>query len=127
MVIKKIFFKQLYIIFNHFIFHNIYLIFAIFYFKMDKDTTEFYERLRLELNNNTSWPTKYLFKFIVPNDQYKIDKVENAFNNMGAVIETKHSKMGKYTSISIHVQMQDAQNIIDKYLEVSTVEGIISL
>ena len=81
----------------------------------------------MELNNNTSWPTKYLFKFIVPNDQYKIDKVENAFNNMGAVIDTKQSKTGKYTSISINVQMQNAQNIIDKYLEVSTVEGIISL
>jgi putative lipoic acid-binding regulatory protein len=94
---------------------------------MDKKTTEFYERLRLELNNNTSWPTKYLFKFIVPNDQCKIDQVENAFNNMGAVIDTKRSKTGKYTSISIQVQMQDAQNIIDKYLEVSTVEGIISL
>jgi putative lipoic acid-binding regulatory protein len=94
---------------------------------MDKKTTDFYERLRLELNNNTSWPTKYLFKFIVPNDQYKIDQVENAFNNMGAVIDTKQSKTGKYNSISIHVQMQDAQNIIDKYLELSTVEGIISL
>jgi putative lipoic acid-binding regulatory protein len=94
---------------------------------MDKKTTDFYERLRLELNNNTSWPTKYLFKFIVPNDQYNIDQVENAFNNMGAVIDTKQSKTGKYNSISIHVQMQDAQNIIDKYLEVSTVEGIISL
>ena len=94
---------------------------------MDKKTTEFYERLRLELNNNTSWPSKYLFKFIVPNEQFKIDKVENTFNNMGAVIDTKLSKTGKYTSISIHVQMKDAQNIIDKYLELSTVEGIISL
>jgi hypothetical protein len=94
---------------------------------MDKKTTEFYERLRLELNNNTSWPTKYLFKFIVPNDQNKIDTVENAFNNMGAVIDTRHSKTGKYTSISINVPMLNAQSIIDKYLEVSTVEGIISL
>jgi putative lipoic acid-binding regulatory protein len=94
---------------------------------MDKETTDFYERLRLELNNNTSWPSKYLFKFIVPNDQHKIDIVENAFNNMGAVIDTRQSKTGKYTSISINVQMQEAQNIIDKYLELSTVEGIISL
>jgi putative lipoic acid-binding regulatory protein len=94
---------------------------------MDKKTTDFYERLRLELNNNTSWPTKYLFKFIVPNDQNKIDTVENAFNNMGAVIDTRHSKTGKYTSISINVPMLNAQSIIDKYLEVSTVEGIISL
>jgi putative lipoic acid-binding regulatory protein len=46
---------------------------------------------------------------------------------MGAVIVTKHSKTGKYTSVSIDVQMTNAQKIIDKYLELSTVEGIISL
>jgi putative lipoic acid-binding regulatory protein len=94
---------------------------------MDKDTKEFYERLRTELNNSNTWPAEYLFKFIVPTDQEKIEKVENAFNSMGAVIQTKHSKTGKYTSISIDVQMPNAQKIIDKYLELSTVKGIISL
>jgi putative lipoic acid-binding regulatory protein len=94
---------------------------------MDKDTKEFYERLRTELNNSNTWPAEYLFKFIVPTDQEKIEKVENAFNSMGAVIQTKNSKTGKYTSISIDVQMPNAQKIIDKYLELSTVKGIISL
>jgi putative lipoic acid-binding regulatory protein len=94
---------------------------------MDKDTKEFYERLKTELNNSNTWPAEYLFKFIVPTDQEKIDKVENAFNSMGAVIQTKNSKTGKYTSISIDVQMPNAQKIIDKYLELSTVKGIISL
>ncbi len=94
---------------------------------MDKDTKEFYERLKTELNNSNSWPAEYLFKFIVPTEPEKIEKVENAFNSMGAVIETKHSKTGKYTSISIDVQMPNAQKIIDKYLELSTIKGIISL
>ena len=94
---------------------------------MDKDTEEFYERLRLELNSGNVWPAEYLFKFIVPSDAAKIEKVEDAFDCMGAVIDTKHSKTGKYTSISVNVQMPDAQTIIDKYLELSTVEGIISL
>ena len=94
---------------------------------MDKDTKEFYERLRTELNNSNTWPAEYLFKFIVPTEPEKIEKVENAFNSMGAVIETKHSKTGKYTSISIDVQMPNAQKIIDKYLELSTIKGIISL
>jgi hypothetical protein len=94
---------------------------------MDKDTTEFYERLRTELNNSNTWPAEYLFKFIVPTNPKKIETVENAFNNMGAVIVTKHSKTGKYTSVSIDVQMTNAQKIIDKYLELSSVEGIISL
>ena len=94
---------------------------------MDKDTKEFYERLRTELNNSNTWPAEYLFKFIVPTNPKKIETVENAFNNMGAEIVTKHSKTGKYTSVSIDVQMTNAQKIIDKYLELSTVEGIISL
>jgi hypothetical protein len=94
---------------------------------MDKNTKEFYERLRTELNNSNNWPAEYLFKFIVPTNPEKIEIVENAFNNMGAVINTKHSKTGKYTSVSIDVQMTNAQKIIDKYLELSTVEGIISL
>ena len=94
---------------------------------MDKDTKAFYDRLRLELNSGNEWPAEYLFKFIVPSEKEKIEKVENAFDSMGAVIDTKKSKTGKYTSISIDVQMQSAQAIIDKYLELSTVEGIISL
>jgi putative lipoic acid-binding regulatory protein len=95
---------------------------------MDKKTQEFYERLRLELNTSTDeWPLQYLFKFIVPSEDEKIEAVENAFNDLGAVINTKRSKTGKYTSISIDVPMQNAQEIIDQYLKVSTIEGIISL
>lgn len=100
----------------------------IFLMKMDKDSEEFYGRLRLELNSsNEHWPALYLFKFIVPSDKEKIQTVQNAFDSMGAVIETKNSKAGKYTSVSINVQMQSAEAIIDKYLQLATVEGIISL
>lgn len=94
---------------------------------MDKKTEEFYERLKVELDLSNTWPAEYLFKFIVPTDKEKIQKVEAAFDCMGAVIKTTKSKTGKFTSISIDVQMKDAQEIIDKYIEVSTVEGIISL
>lgn len=94
---------------------------------MDKKTTEFYIRLKEELDNANVWPAKYLFKFIVPSDTEKINTVENAFDRMGAVIETRQSKAGKFTSISVDVQMPSADSIIKKYQEVSTVEGIISL
>jgi uncharacterized protein len=94
---------------------------------MDKKTTEFYARLKEELDNANVWPAKYLFKFIVPSDTEKIKIVENAFDSMGAVIETRQSKAGKFTSISVDVQMPSAESIIKKYQEVSTIEGIISL
>ena len=94
---------------------------------MDKKTTEFYARLKDELDNANVWPAKYLFKFIVPSEDEKIKTIENAFNGMGAVIDTRQSKGGKFTSISVDVQMTSAENIIKKYQEVSTIEGIISL
>lgn len=95
--------------------------------KMDKKTEDFYIRLKEELANNSLWPTEYLFKFIVPSDKNKVTTVEDAFNEMGAVITTNQSKTGKYTSVSISVLMKSPQAVIDKYQELSKVEGIISL
>jgi putative lipoic acid-binding regulatory protein len=94
---------------------------------MDKKTEEFYQRLKQELTDSTLWPAEYLFKFIVPSDQQKILQIENSFDRMGAVIDTTQSKTGKYTSVSINVRMTSAQSVIDKYIELSTIEGIISL
>ena len=61
----------------------------------EKETAEFYERLKVELDNSNSWPAEYLYKFIVPSTEENILKVENAFNCMGAVIKTTKSKTGK--------------------------------
>jgi putative lipoic acid-binding regulatory protein len=94
---------------------------------MDKETEDFYIRLKSELEESTTWPAVYLYKFIVPTNATNINLVENTFNNMGAVIQTHSSKTGKYTSISINVTMQDAGKVIEKYQELSTIEGIISL
>ncbi len=93
----------------------------------EKKTAEFYERLKVELDMSTTWPSIYLFKFIVPSVADNVERVEKAFDCMGAVIKTTQSKTGKFTSISVDVQMKNAQEIIDKYIEVSVIEGIVSL
>ena len=59
---------------------------------MDKKTEEFYIRLKEELSSTSAWPSEYLYKFIVPTDVSKIEAVEKAFDNMGAVINTNQSK-----------------------------------
>ena len=41
---------------------------------MVKKTEEFYIRLKGELEESTSWPSSYLYKFIVPTDTEKIEK-----------------------------------------------------
>ena len=94
---------------------------------MDNKSEEFYARLKEELAGSTEWPSEYLFKFIVPTDGNNVLVIEEAFNNMGAVIDTRASKTGKYTSVSINVRMESAQAVIDKYLQMSSIEGIISL
>lgn len=93
----------------------------------EKEAREFYERLKVELDLSNTWPAIYLYKFIVPTDKENILRVEEAFDCMGAVIKTTKSKTGKFTSISVDVMMKDSQEIIDKYIEVSTIKGIISL
>lgn len=94
---------------------------------MDKNTEEFYARLKVELDMSNTWPALYLFKFIVPTVADNVVRVEQAFDCMGAVIKTRKSKTGKFTSVSVDVQIKDSQEIIDKYLEVSTIKGIVSL
>lgn len=94
---------------------------------MDKESEDFYARLKDELQKSTEWPSTYLYKFIVPSDSDKTDKIEAIFDNTGAVIETKKSKTGKYTSLSITVHLENADQVIEKYIEVGKVEGVISL
>ena len=92
------------------------------------DSEEFYSKLHAQLSETTEWPSSYLYKFIVPTDTNKITQIESIFNNLGAVISTKQSKNGKYTSVSIHVRMKDPDQVIEKYKEVGAkVEGVISL
>jgi putative lipoic acid-binding regulatory protein len=93
----------------------------------EKEAREFYERLKKELDLSSTWPSIYLFKFIVPSENENILRVEEAFDCMGAVIKTTKSKTGKFTSVSVDVMMKDSQEIIDKYIELSTIKGIISL
>ncbi|RZJ33134.1 MAG: DUF493 family protein [Flavobacterium sp.] len=94
---------------------------------MDNKTKEFFIRLKSQLEEGHQWPAEYLFKFIVPTDKQKIEAVENAFNGMGAVMRTTKSKNATYTSVSINVPMDSPQHVIDKYIELAAIEGIISL
>ena len=104
-----------------------YICFLFSKLKMDKKTEEFYVRLKEELSNTSLWPSEYLYKFIVPSELNKINEIENAFNGMGAVIKTHQSKTGKYTSVSVNVRMKSPEAVIEKYIQVSGIEGIISL
>lgn len=88
---------------------------------------EFYKKLKFSLEETTTFPTEYMYKFIIPSNKEKLAEIEHIFDHTGAVIKTKLSKTGKYNSITVMVQMKNADAVIEKYKEVSSVEGVISL
>lgn len=92
-----------------------------------KEKEDYYKSLRTSLDETTVFPSEYLYKFIIPNDDEKLKKIENIFNYGGAIITTKPSKTGKYKSISIRMIMKDSEAIITKYKEIGKIKGVISL
>ncbi|HSP40204.1 MAG TPA: DUF493 family protein [Gillisia sp.] len=93
-----------------------------------RDPNEFYKKLKSQLQDTSLWPAEYLYKFIIPTQADKIKQIHNIFNDMGAVIKTRESKNGNYTSVSINVRMKNPDAVIEKYKKVGKeVEGVISL
>lgn len=92
-----------------------------------KDKNEFYIKLKAQLQDTTDFPSDYMYKFIVPSSGNQVNEVENIFDNTGAVINTKKSKTGKYVSVSIVVNLDSANSVINYYKKAEKIEGIISL
>ncbi|TVZ28547.1 hypothetical protein JM83_3679 [Gillisia sp. Hel_I_86] len=93
-----------------------------------KNSEDFYNKLKAQLEETSSWPSVYLYKFIVLTSKTKIVQIHAIFDNMGAVINTKESKNGKYTSVSINVRMNNPDSVIAKYKRVGNeIDGVISL
>ena len=93
-----------------------------------EDKAEFYKKLKSQLDDLTKkWPSEYLYKFIVPSVGEGVKEIEQIFDGLGSVINTRKSKTGKYTSVSIRVNMSSSDSIILKYRECENIKGIISL
>jgi putative lipoic acid-binding regulatory protein len=92
-----------------------------------KKSKEFYDRLTEQLAEDRSWPAPYMFKFIVPGRQERIDAVCEFFEDSKADIRIKSSSKGSYSSISITITMDSPEAVVQKYKQVSIVEDVISL
>jgi hypothetical protein len=90
------------------------------------DSEEQYDKLKEVLNKHTTWPTVYMFKFIIPADNHKIALIESKFSET-AIILQHESANGKYISITVKDVMLNAESIIEKYKEMKGIEGLISL
>ena len=75
------------------------------------------------LNSEYDWPSRYLFKFIVP--RKGITQVEQLFKDQELTIRA--SKKGNYLSVTAQVQADSADAIIAIYKSASSIPGVISL
>lgn len=84
------------------------------------------ERFKEKLIETTTFPTVYMYKFIVEADNRKIALVENLFDE-DAEILTKQSGSGKYISITCKQVSTSVDEIIELYRKASLIKGIMFL
>ena len=90
---------------------------------MEKDS---YADLKEQLEKDFSWPSVYLFKFIIPADNEKLAKTQSLFG-AEAEISIKESSKGNYISLSARELMLSADEVIAKYKQAGEIEGLMAL
>ncbi len=85
-----------------------------------------YLKLKELLDENKKWPMRYMFKFIVPNNNGKVDAVKELMPKHGK-INFKHTNNLKYVSITSVASMKSAEAIISITQQAEDIEGVISL
>lgn len=87
---------------------------------MDK---EWMKSFREKLDRHYAWPSLYVFKFIVPAG--KEEAVKKLFPKH--TTSEKHSKEGRYTSLTVQMMMPSSEAVVSIYERASVIEGLIAL
>ena len=86
---------------------------------MNKESKDFYKNLRKLLDDTSSWPSEYVYKFIYKSNSKNIEILKNIFRDLNADFKIKKSKNDKYTSVSIKLIAGNPDLIIDNYKKVA--------
>lgn len=95
------------------------------FFMKQTDKKE-WERLKQVLDDKHSYPTNFLFKFIIPETKKtEFDSLFPHFKQLG--YQTKPSSGGKYISITITLTVSTSEEILRIYTIAQQIEGLIAL
>lgn len=89
-------------------------------------TEEELNNFKQKLIETTTFPSVYMYKFIVPSDNRTIALAENLFE-AETDIHTKESTSGKYTSITAKQVVMGVEEIIEIYKKAAQIKGLIFL
>lgn len=85
-----------------------------------------FDKLKSLLLESKDWPKQYMFKFIVPNQDGKVEKVKEMLPKDGKVTY-RHTKNLKHVSVTCVVKMKSADDVIYITKQISSVPGVMSL
>lgn len=86
-----------------------------------------YENFRALLQQSIIFPTTYTFKFIIKAEEEKIIGLKAVFADTDAKITATNSSTGKYSSFTVNILVQDEEEVINYYKEVSKIDSVIML
>ncbi len=84
---------------------------------------EWINNFKKKLEEHYSWPSLYLFKFIVPHE--KTDDLKQLFPSHTLV--EKASAQGKYVSITFQIMAPSSEAVIEVYQKAAHIDGLIAL
>jgi len=85
-----------------------------------------FEQFKQKIEQEHTFPTVYMFKFIVPADNKKLALVEALFTEESE-LHQKESSNGKYISITSKQVVISADEIINIYQKAMKIEGLMAL
>lgn len=90
------------------------------------DTNYNYEQFKEKLEQEHTFPSVYMFKFIIPADNKKMALVEALFTEEAEVFQ-KTSSNGKYISITSKQVVMSSDEVIEVYKKATEIEGLMAL
>ena len=85
-----------------------------------------FEAFKKSLEEQLTFPSVYMFKFIVQASNQKIALIESLFPEE-ADIHQKESNQGKYMSITAKIVVMSSDEVIEIYKKALAIEGVIAL
>ncbi len=82
-----------------------------------------FQKMKALLDDQHDFPCSYTFKFVVPAD--KIETLENLVKEGSQ--SRRPSSSGKYISLTIVMEVNSSEHVIEVYERVQVIEGLISL
>ena len=89
-------------------------------------TQEELDKFRQKLSETMSFPSVYMFKFIITSENRNIAMIETLFDPETS-IHTKESRKGRYTSVTAKQVVMNVDEIISIYRQALKIKGVMFL